>query len=190
MRERLSLVVFLTISRRFHASLPPASASQLSTYMKVPAQLLNECLNRLMDMQLIGSLRSAPGAPVTDPLYQPIRPLNKINLRDSSAAGGQPRRRSDRPRARTHRPHRPALQRRHGKSRGPGLFPKKASSSSSRSMNLTSRGRRSPWVSPAGIGAYFALATHHGRPSVAGFPSMISWIQRYFQHHFRWGFLR
>jgi membrane protein len=82
MRERLSLVVFLTICRRFHASLPPASATQLSNFMKVPSQLLNECLNRLADMQLISAVRSAPGAPVTDPLYQPNRPLNKINLRE------------------------------------------------------------------------------------------------------------
>jgi len=82
MRERLSLVVFLTISRRFHASLAPASASQLSNYMKVPAQLLNECINRLVDMQLISSVRAAPGAAVADPLYQPSRPLNKINLQE------------------------------------------------------------------------------------------------------------
>ena len=82
MRERLSLVVFLTICRRFHACLPPISASQLSTFVKVPAQLLNECLNRLADMHLITALRPAPGAPVTDPVYQPSRPLSHITLHD------------------------------------------------------------------------------------------------------------
>src|ERR1035437_7154922 len=82
MRERLSLVVFLTICRRFHACLPPVSASQLSTFVKVPAQLLNECLNRLADMKLITALRPAPGAPVTDPLYLPTRPLSHITLHD------------------------------------------------------------------------------------------------------------
>jgi membrane protein len=82
MRERLTLVVFLTICRRFHACLPPISASQLSTFVKVPAQLLNECLNRLADMQLITALRPAPGAPVTDPLYQPTRPLSHTTLHD------------------------------------------------------------------------------------------------------------
>lgn len=82
MRERLTLVVFLTICRRFHACLPPISASQLSTFVKVPAQLLNECLNRLADMKLITALRPAPGAPVTDPLYQPTRPLSHITLLD------------------------------------------------------------------------------------------------------------
>ena len=82
MRERLTLVVFLTICRRFHACLPPISASQLSTFVKVPAQLLNECLNRLADMQLITALRPAPGAPVADPLYQPTRPLSHTTLHD------------------------------------------------------------------------------------------------------------
>ena len=82
MRERLSLVVFLTICRRFHACLPPISASQLSTFVKVPSQLLNECLNRLADMQLITALRPAPGAPVADPVYQPSRPLSHITLHD------------------------------------------------------------------------------------------------------------
>ena len=80
MRERLSLVVLLTIGRRFHACLPPVSASQLCTFVKVPSQVLNECLNRLADMQLITALRPAPGTPVTDPLYQPSRPLSHITL--------------------------------------------------------------------------------------------------------------
>jgi membrane protein len=80
MRERLSLVVLLTICRRFRACLPPISASQLGTFVKVPAQVLNECLNRLADMQLITPLRPAPGAPVTDPFYQPSRPLSAITL--------------------------------------------------------------------------------------------------------------
>jgi membrane protein len=82
MRERLSLVVLLTICRRFHACLPPISASQLSSFVKVPAQVINECLNRLADMQLITALRPAPGAPVTDPLYLPTRPLSRITLRE------------------------------------------------------------------------------------------------------------
>ncbi len=82
MRERLSLIVFLTICRRFHACLPPVSASQLSTFVKVPAQVLNECLNRLADMQLISALRPLPGSPVTDPVYQPTRPLSHVTLRE------------------------------------------------------------------------------------------------------------
>jgi membrane protein len=82
MRERLSLVVLLTISRRFHSCLPPTSAAQLSDLLKVPTQVLNECLNRLVKMNLITTLRPAVGTTATDYLYQPARPLSHISLYD------------------------------------------------------------------------------------------------------------
>ncbi|MSU51312.1 MAG: YihY/virulence factor BrkB family protein, partial [Opitutus sp.] len=82
MRERLALVVFLTICRRFRDCLPPISASDLSTMLKVPTQLLNECLNRLVLLELITTLRPAPNSTTTDSLYQPARPLNRITLFD------------------------------------------------------------------------------------------------------------
>jgi membrane protein len=82
MRERLALVVFLTICRRFRECLPPISASHLSTMLKVPTQLLNECLNRLVKLELIATLRPPPEETSTDYLYQPARPLNKITLFD------------------------------------------------------------------------------------------------------------
>ncbi|MEY2877716.1 MAG: hypothetical protein RLZZ15_96 [Verrucomicrobiota bacterium] len=82
MRERLSLVVLLTIGRRFQTCLPPASAAQISDLLKVPAQIINECLNRLVDMQLIATLRPATDAAATEHRYQPARPLNKITLHD------------------------------------------------------------------------------------------------------------
>ena len=82
MRERLALVVFLTICRRFRECLPPISASDLSTMLKVPTQLLNECINRLVKIQLITVLRAPPDNTATDYLYQPARPLNRITLFD------------------------------------------------------------------------------------------------------------
>lgn len=82
MRERLSLVVLLTISRRFHSCLPPTSAAHLSDLLKVPTQVLNECLNRLVKMKLITTLRPATGTTATDYLYQPARPLSRISLYD------------------------------------------------------------------------------------------------------------
>jgi membrane protein len=82
MRERLALVVFLTICRRFRDCLPPISASHLSTMLKVPTQLLNECLNRLVRLQLVTTLRPPPDSTATDYLYQPARPLNRITLYD------------------------------------------------------------------------------------------------------------
>lgn len=80
MRERLSLVVLLTIGRRFQDCLPPITASQLSDLLKVPTQILNESLNRLVSMQLITTLRPSADTPATEYRYQPARPLNRINL--------------------------------------------------------------------------------------------------------------
>lgn len=82
MRERLALVVFLTICRRFRECLPPISASHLSTMLKVPTQLLNECLNRLVKLELVATLKPPPEAAATDYRYQPARPLDKITLFD------------------------------------------------------------------------------------------------------------
>ena len=80
MRERLSLVVLLTIGRRFQACLPPVTAPQLGDLLKVPTQIINECLNRLVVMQLVTMLRPAEHTPATDYCFQPARPLSRINL--------------------------------------------------------------------------------------------------------------
>jgi membrane protein len=81
MRERLTLIVLLTICRRFQACLPPVSSSHLSTMIKVPAQILNECLNRLVDMKLITPLPPDLNSHNSSDLqYQPARPLNRISL--------------------------------------------------------------------------------------------------------------
>jgi membrane protein len=81
-RERMTLVVFLTICRRFRDCLPPISVSHISELLKVPSQLLNECLNRLVLMQLVTTLRPPPDSTGADYLYQPSRPLNRITLFD------------------------------------------------------------------------------------------------------------
>jgi membrane protein len=82
MRERIALVVFLTICRRFRECLPPVSVSLLSAILKVPTQLLNECLSRLVRLQLITTARPPPESNGTDYLYQPARPLNRVTLFD------------------------------------------------------------------------------------------------------------
>ena len=81
-RERLSLVVFLTICRRFRECLPPIAATQLSLMLKVPTQLVNECLGRLEKLKLVAPLLPDPDQSETDPCYQPARPLNRITLFD------------------------------------------------------------------------------------------------------------
>ena len=80
MRERLSLVVLLTICRRFQACLPPVTSSQLGELLKVPTQILNECVNRLVEMKLIATLRPTPDGAATEFRYQPARPLSRISL--------------------------------------------------------------------------------------------------------------
>lgn len=82
MRERLLLVVLLTIARRFRDCHPPITATELGAYLKVPTQILNECLNRLVDFKLITPLPSPDDDHSTDLRYQPARPLNRITLRD------------------------------------------------------------------------------------------------------------
>jgi len=82
LRERLTLGVLLTVGRRFQACLAPCTASELSESLKVPTQILNECVNRLVQMQLITPIRSQDGDPATDLRFQPSLPLGRITLRD------------------------------------------------------------------------------------------------------------
>lgn len=81
-RERLSLIVFLTICRRFRECMPPISASHLSVMLKVPTQLINECLGRLEQLKLVIPLRPSANETESDTRYQPARPLNRITLYD------------------------------------------------------------------------------------------------------------
>jgi membrane protein len=79
-RERLTLAVLITIARRFQACEPPSSAPQLGGTIKVPTQILNECLNRLVDLGLVSMIPPGPESASSDYLYQPARPLNRITL--------------------------------------------------------------------------------------------------------------
>jgi len=82
-RERLSLVVLLTIARRFQACMPPCTVSQLGATIKAPTQILNECLNRLIDLKLVSPVPpSSKDEASSNFLYQPARPLNRITLGD------------------------------------------------------------------------------------------------------------
>lgn len=79
-RERLTLIVFLTIARRFLDCAPACTASELSNGIKVPTQVLNECLNRLVDLHLVSPVPPDPKSTSSDYLYQPSRPLNRLTL--------------------------------------------------------------------------------------------------------------
>lgn len=80
MRERLSLIVLLLIGRRFQNCQPPCTASQLSERLKVPTQILNESLTRLVNMNLVTPVPPEGDSGSTDHRYQPARPLNRISL--------------------------------------------------------------------------------------------------------------
>ena len=82
MRERLSLTVLLRIGRRFRDCLPPAKASELGTELGVPTQILNECLNRLVQMRLLTPVPAEADDQENDLRYQPARPLNRTTLAD------------------------------------------------------------------------------------------------------------
>lgn len=79
-RESLSLLVLLLTARRFKECKPPYSGSQLSHFVRVPTQILNESLNRLCDLGLIAMLPPAEGNDPNDHRYQPARPLERITL--------------------------------------------------------------------------------------------------------------
>ena len=79
-RERLSLRVLMAVCRRFHACQPPLSVSELSGAVRLPAQVVNECLNRIVDSGYVMAVPPPAGSPSTEAHYQPTRPLNKINL--------------------------------------------------------------------------------------------------------------
>jgi membrane protein len=85
LRERLSLLVLLVIARRFRECGPAYSASELGGLVKVPTQVLNECLNRLGDLGLVAAIPPAPGQSSLDYRYQPARPLDRITLPDFKA---------------------------------------------------------------------------------------------------------
>jgi len=81
-RESMSLLVLLLVARRFKACAPAYSVAELSHFIRVPSQILNESLNRLCDLQLITELPPGEGADPTEHRYQPARPLEKVTLLD------------------------------------------------------------------------------------------------------------
>ena len=79
-REGLSLLTLLVICRRFKDCGPAYTVSQLGQVIKVPTQIINECLNRLGDLRLVAAIPPAEGQASLDYRYQPARPLHRITL--------------------------------------------------------------------------------------------------------------
>ena len=85
-RERLSLAVLMAICRRFHEGKPPISISELSAAVRLPAQVLNECLNLITDLGFVAQVPAQEGKPSSDTCYGPARPLREISLLEFKAA--------------------------------------------------------------------------------------------------------
>ncbi|HEY5079879.1 MAG TPA: YihY/virulence factor BrkB family protein [Opitutaceae bacterium] len=85
-RERLSMAVLMSICRNFRDGKPAVSAAELIASMRLPVQLLNECLNRVVDLGFAAPVPMMPGAPDADARYRPARPLNQITLLEFKAA--------------------------------------------------------------------------------------------------------
>jgi membrane protein len=85
-RERFSLAVLMSICRRFRDGRPPVSAAELSAATRLPTQILNECLNRIVDLGFAEPAPQPAGAPSADALYRPARPLSQITLLQFKAA--------------------------------------------------------------------------------------------------------
>lgn len=78
-RERLSLAVLMAVCRRAFAGRPPATAAELAEELRLPGQVLNECLNLVTDLGFVASLEPASGSS-GQPAYTPAKPLREMNL--------------------------------------------------------------------------------------------------------------
>ena len=76
------VLVLVLIARRFKDCQPPFTASQLSAAIRVPTQVLNESLNRLIDLRLVTASPPSVGESALDYHYQPARPLTRMTLRE------------------------------------------------------------------------------------------------------------
>lgn len=80
-RETISIASFLLVCRRFQECGRPYSADELSNRIRVPVNLLNECLTRLCDAGFLTTTRHREENKRTEIIrYQPTRPLNKMTL--------------------------------------------------------------------------------------------------------------
>ena len=76
----VSLAAFALICRRFRECGAPYSSSELGKRTRVPRHVLNQCLNRLVDLGFINTTSTIREDGVATVRYQPARPLDAITL--------------------------------------------------------------------------------------------------------------
>ena len=85
-RERLSLAVLMSICRRFRSGGPPISTAELSCALRLPDQVLNECLNLITDLGFVKPMDPTHAEASGGALYIPARSLSEIRLLQFKAA--------------------------------------------------------------------------------------------------------
>lgn len=79
-RETLGLAALLLIARRFDACKKPYSADELADHLRVPGNILNECLGQLVEVGFLSIVEDESERRNNNVRYQPARPLEKITL--------------------------------------------------------------------------------------------------------------
>jgi membrane protein len=79
-RRLLGLAAFLQVARAFIRRTPGPTSAELAETLRVPADLLNECLTRLADLHLIAAIPATVKRSTTPARYQPLRPLDHLTL--------------------------------------------------------------------------------------------------------------
>lgn len=79
-RQGVTLLVFTYICRRFRDCRPPYDATELADLIKIPTQVVNACLTRLLQLGLVSRLPPDDGESGRDHQFQPARPLDRVTL--------------------------------------------------------------------------------------------------------------
>ncbi|MBL4575033.1 MAG: YihY/virulence factor BrkB family protein [Opitutaceae bacterium] len=93
-REHLSLLILVLVCRRFKECADPYTASELTHLTRIPTQILNESLNRLVDLKFLTNIPPSENETSLDHHFQPALPLENIHLEKFSTLfsryGGTP----------------------------------------------------------------------------------------------------
>jgi membrane protein len=79
-RQGVALLAFTFICRRFRDCRPPYDATELADLIKIPTQVVNASLTRLIQLGLISRLPAEDTKGGLDHRFQPARPLNRVTL--------------------------------------------------------------------------------------------------------------
>ena len=81
-RETLSLAAFVLIGRRFLQCQTPYTLAELTNLTRAPAQILNECLDRLQELRWVYAVALPEETGSREMCYAPAQPLESITIGD------------------------------------------------------------------------------------------------------------